>query len=73
MLYLLWLYFLWLYFLWLYLPWLYLLRLYLLWLYSLWLHLPQERFDSLSSFYCRGARAAIICFDLTVCHRGLEP
>jgi len=25
----------------------------------------QERFDSLSSFYCRGARAAIICFDLT--------
>lgn len=25
----------------------------------------QERFDSLSSFYCRGARAAIICYDLT--------
>ena len=25
----------------------------------------QERFDSLSSFYCSGARAAIICFDLT--------
>lgn len=32
---------------------------------SLCAALLAERFDSLSSFYCRGARAAIICFDLT--------
>src|SRR4051812_16392071 len=25
----------------------------------------QERYDSLSSFYCRGAGCCIICFDLT--------
>jgi small GTP-binding protein len=25
----------------------------------------QEKFDSLTNFYCRGARAALICYDLT--------
>ena len=32
---------------------------------GLWDTAGQERFDALSRFYCRGAGAAVVCFDLT--------
>jgi len=32
---------------------------------GLWDTAGQERFDALSRFYCRGAGAALICYDLT--------
>ena len=34
-------------------------------LIGIWDTAGAERFDSLSSFYCRGARAAICCYDMT--------
>jgi small GTP-binding protein len=32
---------------------------------AIWDTAGEEKFDSLTTFYCRGARAAIICYDLT--------
>ena len=34
-------------------------------LIGIWDTAGAERFDSLSSFYCRGARAAICCYDIS--------
>lgn len=32
---------------------------------AIWDTAGEEKFDSLTNFYCRGARAAVICYDLT--------
>uniref|UniRef100_A0A6A7G7T8 Ras-related protein Rab-24-like n=1 Tax=Hirondellea gigas TaxID=1518452 RepID=A0A6A7G7T8_9CRUS len=32
---------------------------------AIWDTAGEEKFDSLTSFYCRGARAAVVCYDLT--------
>uniref|UniRef100_A0A6A7GAK5 Ras-related protein Rab-24-like n=1 Tax=Hirondellea gigas TaxID=1518452 RepID=A0A6A7GAK5_9CRUS len=32
---------------------------------AIWDTAGEERFDALTSFYCRGSRCAIICYDLT--------
>eukprot|EP01083_Nonionella_stella_P154299 497007_1 len=32
---------------------------------AIWDTAGEEKFDSLTSFYCRGAQAAIICYDIT--------
>eukprot|EP00736_Rhodelphis_marinus_P010094 Rmarinus@m.21983 len=32
---------------------------------GIWDTAGEERFDSLANFYCRGARGAVVCFDLT--------
>ena len=40
-------------------------------LLAIWDTSGSERFDSLTSLYCRTARAAIICYDLT-CRKSFE-
>lgn len=32
---------------------------------AIWDTAGEEKFDSLTNFYCRGARAAVICYDVT--------
>jgi len=32
---------------------------------AIWDTAGEEKFDSLTNFYCRGARAALVCYDIT--------
>ena len=32
---------------------------------AIWDTAGEEKFDSLTNFYCRGAKAALLCYDLT--------